>query len=1041
MASEEKRPLKVFLCHASGDKPPVRELYKRLTTEGVDAWLDQEKLLPGQDWRLEIPRAVQEADVVVVCLSNRSVTKEGYVQKEIKFALDSAEEKPEGAIFLIPARLEDCPVPERLSRWQWVDLYEENGFIKLLRSLKLRAGAVGAVIEPVSYDDTDREHERRIDQLYTEGLAAFYTEDWDRACHRFQTILSEQPKHRNAAEKLAEAECQRLYARLYAQAGEACQSENWQAAITALEELSQKSANYKDSASLLRNARKQYQLHELYTEAKALHAAQKWQAVVRVFEQIASIEPNSHDSDGLYLSAQKEVAELDRIAELNDRYRLALHKMDSGNWYEARSLLENIHKSQTGFLETEKLLKKVEGEILMEEEKRRQNNEVNTLYEQAHGLVRSKKWRNALDKLDEIRRLDEHFPDTEGIAEKVQKELEREQQEAERQNQLSALYAESVRLLKEEKYQDAMDKWQDVRAIDPKYPDRQWVQRTARRKLAGSARERVKVQPQLLTQNTRIGWFVLLAALGFGLARLVQLNLGTLFRMDLPIEIGWGMRGMLQGLITAWVVQRVIPEWRWKALLTFAVCWAVIYPITRLVIVELSVPILTDLTYSLAPALSFIICSLCMGRKAHWSTYVLIFAVWTAAWMMGQSVADYLNPVLHGASTRWVICDIIAGGIGLWITTDLVNEKSEKAGFQPDAISTPGSARLLLWAFIGIVVIRAIWGGVQDWLRIWDVEPPTFVQFTSLFILGGCYGAVVALSMKRIASDWKLQHSLTVIVGWAFGMGMAIVLLIKANLDFTAVVIAFGGFSVAAAIRWSKPVLTPLKVVLIFLCWALAWKHGNMLGNFLEINFRAEYTRCFADATAVLLGLLGAFGVYEYFSKRLLTLTFIATIGFGLGNFIGTVLVRSLSLSILIEIPLQYALLGFIGGAVFELPSRNLKKFLIRGGIFALALIIGYFFTSLLTVRYLSLRNVIYGTVFGIAFGLSTRRVSIIAFLAILGSAIFTITAIYIAKLSYSVIVESVIRGALIGLVLGFAYAYVTGNMEERQSEQKVIIP
>ncbi len=99
------RPLKAFLCHASGDKPAIREMYKRLVFEGVDAWLDKEKLLPGQDWRVEIPKAVQEADVVIVFLSKNSITKEGYVQKEIKDALDVAEEKPEGAIFLIPARL------------------------------------------------------------------------------------------------------------------------------------------------------------------------------------------------------------------------------------------------------------------------------------------------------------------------------------------------------------------------------------------------------------------------------------------------------------------------------------------------------------------------------------------------------------------------------------------------------------------------------------------------------------------------------------------------------------------------------------------------------------------------------------------------------------------------------------------------------------------------------------------------------------------------------------------------------------------------
>ena len=484
MAHEEKRPLKVFLCHASGDKPPVRDLYKRLTAEGVDAWLDQEKLLPGQDWRLEIPRAVEEADVVVVCLSKKSITKEWYVQKEIKFALDIAEEKPEGTIFLIPARLEDCTVPDRLSRWHWVDLYDENGFIKLLRSLKLRADKVGAAIEPVSYEDADKELDRKLDQFYTEGLAAFYTEDWDRACHRFQSILSERPGHKNAAEKLAEAERQRELAKLYAQASEAVRSEDWGTAIKILEELSQKSADYKDVAQLLRNAQKQKQLRELYAEAKALHAGQQWEAVVKVFDQIKSIDSNYLDTDELLPSAQKEVAELKRLAGLNDQYSHALREMDSGNWHEARRLLEQVHKSQTGFLETEKLLRKVENEILKEEEKRKQNDQINTLYEQAHGLLRSKKWRNALDKIVEIRKLDEHFPDTDGIAEKAKKELEREEQEAERQNKLAAMYADAVRLLKEEKYQEALDKWQEVKTIDQKYPDRQWVQRTAKRRLA-----------------------------------------------------------------------------------------------------------------------------------------------------------------------------------------------------------------------------------------------------------------------------------------------------------------------------------------------------------------------------------------------------------------------------------------------------------------------------------------------------------------------------------------------------------------------------
>ncbi len=105
--NEISRNLKVFLCHASTDKSIVRTLYYRLIGGGIDVWLDDEKLLPGQKWEIEIPNAVKDSDIVIVCLSKSSITKEGYVQKEIRYALDYASEKPENAIYLIPAKLED----------------------------------------------------------------------------------------------------------------------------------------------------------------------------------------------------------------------------------------------------------------------------------------------------------------------------------------------------------------------------------------------------------------------------------------------------------------------------------------------------------------------------------------------------------------------------------------------------------------------------------------------------------------------------------------------------------------------------------------------------------------------------------------------------------------------------------------------------------------------------------------------------------------------------------------------------------------------
>ena len=89
MPTTDKRPLKVFLCHAhiiplwDADRDAVRKLYTRLANDGVDAWLDKEKLLPGQDWELEIKKAVREADVVVVCLSKQFNQAGFHQQKEV----------------------------------------------------------------------------------------------------------------------------------------------------------------------------------------------------------------------------------------------------------------------------------------------------------------------------------------------------------------------------------------------------------------------------------------------------------------------------------------------------------------------------------------------------------------------------------------------------------------------------------------------------------------------------------------------------------------------------------------------------------------------------------------------------------------------------------------------------------------------------------------------------------------------------------------------------------------------------------------------
>ena len=120
-------PRRIFLCYAKEDFEKVEKLYESLKERGHVPWMDKKNLLPGQNWENEIRKAIQGADLFIACMSRQSVSKRGFVQKEVQFALDVLGEIPHGQIFLIPVRLEPCKIPDHLRSFQWVD-FDSNDF-------------------------------------------------------------------------------------------------------------------------------------------------------------------------------------------------------------------------------------------------------------------------------------------------------------------------------------------------------------------------------------------------------------------------------------------------------------------------------------------------------------------------------------------------------------------------------------------------------------------------------------------------------------------------------------------------------------------------------------------------------------------------------------------------------------------------------------------------------------------------------------------------------------------------------------------------
>jgi len=127
---------RIFLCHANEDTSQVQEVYNRLKREGFEPWLDEEGILPGQLRDQERRKALKNSDFILIFFSQISVTQRGDLQREMKLALEAWAKMPDGQIHTIPVRLDDCTIPERFQKFQWVDLFDEHGLERMILAIQ-----------------------------------------------------------------------------------------------------------------------------------------------------------------------------------------------------------------------------------------------------------------------------------------------------------------------------------------------------------------------------------------------------------------------------------------------------------------------------------------------------------------------------------------------------------------------------------------------------------------------------------------------------------------------------------------------------------------------------------------------------------------------------------------------------------------------------------------------------------------------------------------------------------------------------------------
>ena len=136
----------MFICYAREDLPTAKRLHDELARAGIAAWLDKKRLIGGQNWKIEVKKAMQRSRCILALLSSHSVSKSGYVQKELREALEMLEHLPPERILIIPVRLDECePAHEQLRDLHWIDLFEsyDEGLAQIVQAFRFSAESGG----------------------------------------------------------------------------------------------------------------------------------------------------------------------------------------------------------------------------------------------------------------------------------------------------------------------------------------------------------------------------------------------------------------------------------------------------------------------------------------------------------------------------------------------------------------------------------------------------------------------------------------------------------------------------------------------------------------------------------------------------------------------------------------------------------------------------------------------------------------------------------------------------------------------------------
>jgi len=115
------------MSYARPDRERVLSFFEWLSSRGINVWMDCRSIKAGQNWEYEIHRALNRSTFVLAFISKHSFDRRGYIQKELKLALNKKDEKLIDDIYIIPILLDnEVEIPVQIKDLHYIKASDPN---------------------------------------------------------------------------------------------------------------------------------------------------------------------------------------------------------------------------------------------------------------------------------------------------------------------------------------------------------------------------------------------------------------------------------------------------------------------------------------------------------------------------------------------------------------------------------------------------------------------------------------------------------------------------------------------------------------------------------------------------------------------------------------------------------------------------------------------------------------------------------------------------------------------------------------------------